>query len=120
MSFYRNHGKRFLDLALALPALVVFLPLMAVLALLVRWRLGSPVFFRQTRPGLHGQPFKLIKFRSMTDTRDADGARPAERLPNARELGETSLMFLVHPTLTQAELQKTCEVLGDVLGKAES
>ncbi len=49
---------------------------------------------------------------------DAAGARPAERLPNARELGETSLMFLVHPTLTQAEVQKTCEVLGDVLGKA--
>jgi len=83
MSFYRNHGKRLFDLALALPALVVFLPLMAVLALLVRWRLGSPVFFRQTRPGLHGQPFKLIKFRSMTDTRDAAGnlLPDADRLP---------------------------------------
>lgn len=82
MSFYRNHGKRFVDLALALPALVVFSPLMALLALLVRWRLGSPVFFRQTRPGLHGQPFKLIKFRTMTDARDAAG----NLLPDAKRL----------------------------------
>lgn len=50
---------------------------------------------------------------------DAPGTRPDQRLPNARQLGETSLMFLVHPTLTPAEVQKTCEVLGDVLGKVE-
>ncbi len=49
---------------------------------------------------------------------DNTGWRPAERLPTARELGETSLMFLVHPTLTQAEIDKTCAVIGQVLGEA--
>nr|WP_211162939.1 DegT/DnrJ/EryC1/StrS aminotransferase family protein [Aromatoleum diolicum] len=49
---------------------------------------------------------------------DGTGWRPAERLPSARELGETSLMFLVHPTLTSAEIHKTCEVLTDVMGLA--
>lgn len=49
---------------------------------------------------------------------DGTGWRPAERLTTARELGETSLMFLVHPTSTQAELDKTCAVLGQVLGEA--
>jgi dTDP-4-amino-4,6-dideoxygalactose transaminase len=43
---------------------------------------------------------------------DGTGWRPAERLPVARELGETSIMFLVHPTLTQAEVDKTCEKIG--------
>ncbi len=42
--------------------------------------------------------------------------RPAERLPIAKELGETSLMFLTHPTLTQAEIDKTCAVIGEVMG----
>lgn len=49
---------------------------------------------------------------------DGTGWRPAERLPVARELGETSLMFLVHPTLTEAEMDKTCAVLAEVLEKA--
>jgi len=49
---------------------------------------------------------------------DNTGWRPVERLPVARELGETSLMFLVHPTLTQAEIAKTCAVIGQVLGEA--
>ncbi|MDC3357728.1 aminotransferase, partial [Pseudomonadales bacterium] len=46
---------------------------------------------------------------------DGTGWRPAERLPMAKQLGETSLMFLVHPTLTQSEIDKTCQVLNDVL-----
>jgi dTDP-4-amino-4,6-dideoxygalactose transaminase len=49
---------------------------------------------------------------------DGTGYRPAERLPVAHELGETSLMFLVHPTLTDAEVQKTCAVMCDVLSAA--
>jgi dTDP-4-amino-4,6-dideoxygalactose transaminase len=49
---------------------------------------------------------------------DGTGWRPAERLPIARELGETSIMFLVHPTLTQAEVDKTCEVVRRVMGVA--
>lgn len=47
---------------------------------------------------------------------DNTGWRPAERLPVARELGETSLMFLVHPTLTEAEIEKTCAVIDEVMG----
>ena len=57
------------------------LPLL-LLALLVRTKLGSPVFFRQTRPGLHGKPFEMVKFRTMTDARDAQG----ELLPDSERL----------------------------------
>ncbi|WP_374343899.1 sugar transferase [Azonexus sp.] len=66
--------KRFSDLILSILALLVLgLPLL-YLAWLVRRRLGSPVFFRQTRPGLGGRPFQMIKFRTMTDERDAAGS----------------------------------------------
>ena len=70
---YRTFGKRLLDLALTIPALILLAPLFALLALLVRLKLGSPVLFRQQRPGLHGQPFTILKFRTMTDARDAQG-----------------------------------------------
>ncbi len=65
--FYWRYGKRILDLLVALPTLILLSPLLAVLALLVRVKLGAPVFFRQPRPGLHGKPFRMIKFRTMTD-----------------------------------------------------
>ena len=80
--FYRRHGKRLFDLALTIPGLVLVSPLLGLLALLVRWRMGRPVLFRQTRPGLHGQPFELCKFRTMTDARDASG----RLLPDAERL----------------------------------
>ncbi|MDT4884217.1 hypothetical protein FQZ97_1203360 [compost metagenome] len=51
---------------------------------------------------------------------DGTGWRPAERLPVARELGETSLMFLVHPTLTSSEMGKSCEVIAKVLAEASA
>ena len=51
---------------------------------------------------------------------DGTGWRPETRLPIAKELGETALMFLVHPTLTDAEIEKTCEVLRSVLGAASA
>lgn len=70
---YRAFGKRLFDLMLTIPALVLLAPLLGLLALLVRWRLGSPVLFRQERPGLGGRPFTLRKFRTMRDTRDAEG-----------------------------------------------
>ena len=75
--------KRVLDIIGALLALVIFLPLLLVVGVLVRARLGSPVFYTQVRPGLHGKPFKLIKFRSMTDERGIDGQllSEEERLP---------------------------------------
>jgi lipopolysaccharide/colanic/teichoic acid biosynthesis glycosyltransferase len=64
MSSYR--GKRVLDLALTLPALIVSLPVQAMVATVVRSHLGSPVLFRQERPGLGGRPFSMMKFRTMS------------------------------------------------------
>jgi sugar O-acyltransferase (sialic acid O-acetyltransferase NeuD family) len=71
--FYRNYGKRFFDLAVAIPALIVLSPVLALTALAVRRWLGSPVLFRQERPGFQGRPFFISKFRTMTDERDAAG-----------------------------------------------
>jgi lipopolysaccharide/colanic/teichoic acid biosynthesis glycosyltransferase len=75
--------KRLLDFTAALTGLVLLLPLLLAIALLVRLKLGRPVLFRQIRPGLHGTPFGMLKFRSMTDLRDPQGALlpDAERLP---------------------------------------
>ncbi|MBP1702116.1 MAG: sugar transferase, partial [Chloroflexi bacterium] len=66
-------SKRMFDLAMTTIGLIVFSPFLALLALLVRKYLGKPVLFRQTRPGYHGKPFELIKFRTMTDQRDTKG-----------------------------------------------
>ena len=84
MSFkiYRNFVKRIFDLILIIPALVVLVPVLAVAALVVRIKLGSPVLFRQMRPGFQGKPFELYKFRTMTDARGHDGAL----LPDAARL----------------------------------
>ena len=66
--------KRLLDVTASILGLAAFaLPILLV-ALLVRIRLGSPILFRQTRPGLHGREFRILKFRTMTDERDANGA----------------------------------------------
>lgn len=72
-SHYERFGKRIFDLTIAIPALVVALPFMAMLALLIRWRLGTPVVFRQVRPGLLGKPFEVLKFRTMTNERTESG-----------------------------------------------
>ena len=74
--------KRALDIVGASAALVVLSPLLAVVALLVRVRMGAPVLFRQQRPGRDGRPFEMTKFRTMTDRRGADG----ELLPDADRL----------------------------------
>jgi len=74
--------KRFIDiLAASLALFFLALPLFA-LAWLIRRKLGSPVLFRQVRPGLHGRPFTMVKFRTMTDERGPDGAL----LPDAQRL----------------------------------
>ncbi len=86
--------KRCFDLVLASITAPLWLPLLFVVGLLVRSRLGSPVFFQQERPGRDGKSFKLIKFRSMTDERDAQGQLlpDADRLPAfGRWLRATSL-----------------------------
>jgi len=90
----RQRLKRAFDLATTIPALIILSPLIGLISLLVRIRLGSPVLFRQQRPGLHGQPFTLYKFRTMTDARDAQGnlLPDAQRLmPLGRFLRSTSL-----------------------------
>ena len=74
--------KRLFDLLLVILALPVWLPVLAVVAVLVRFKLGTPVFFRQKRPGLHGRIFEMVKFRTMTDARDAQG----QLLPDAVRL----------------------------------
>jgi lipopolysaccharide/colanic/teichoic acid biosynthesis glycosyltransferase len=61
------------DVLLSMVVLIVLLPAIAVVALLIYRKLGSPVLFRQTRPGFHGKPFKMIKFRTMLDAVDAQG-----------------------------------------------
>lgn len=65
--------KRLFDIAAASSALVVLAPIYAVTAYKVKKNLGSPVLFRQTRPGLYGEPFEMIKFRTMKDARDSEG-----------------------------------------------
>ena len=65
--------RRWFDIAVAGTVLVVASPVIAATALTVRMRLGSPVIFHQQRAGLHGEPFELLKFRTMTSAVDADG-----------------------------------------------
>jgi lipopolysaccharide/colanic/teichoic acid biosynthesis glycosyltransferase len=74
--------KRLLDLSGASFGLLVLSPALLIVSLMIRRQMGSPVFFRQTRPGLHGRPFEMIKFRTMRDAVDAQG-RP---LPDAERL----------------------------------
>ena len=74
--------KRLFDITAALAALLLLALPLALLTWQVRRKLGSPAFFRQVRPGMHGKPFKMVKFRSMTSERGPDG----ELLPDAVRL----------------------------------
>lgn len=74
--------KRLLDFFLALMALLVLWPILLLIAWQVRRKLGSPVFFRQTRPGWKGRPFEMVKFRTMRDAMGRDG----QPLPDAERL----------------------------------
>jgi sugar transferase EpsL len=82
MSFYRQRGKRLFDLVLVVAGAPLWLPVLGVAALLVRLRLGSPVLFRQKRPGFHGEIFEIVKLRTMTEARDVGG----DLLPDAVRL----------------------------------
>jgi sugar transferase EpsL len=75
--------KRLFDVLAATAAILIFAPLLAVLALVVRLAIGAPILFKQQRPGLHGRPFVIYKFRTMTDARDTAGAL----LPDRERLG---------------------------------
>jgi len=70
---YRKYFKRPLDLILSLAAIIVLSPLFLLIAILVKLMLGSPVIFKQQRPGLNGKIFTIYKFRTMLDKRDANG-----------------------------------------------
>lgn len=74
--------KRLMDFSLSLLGLLVLSPLLLFLALLIAWKLGWPVFFTQVRPGKHGKSFRMIKFRSMTNTRSSQG----NMLPNEQRM----------------------------------
>ncbi len=79
---YQRGGKRAFDLSMGLAAGLISLPIQAAVALLVSRKLGRPVLFRQVRPGRFGTPFEIMKFRTMTDERDATGTL----LPDAERL----------------------------------
>lgn len=74
--------KRIMDIVLSFTALVIAAPIMIVVALAIRLSMGSPVLFRQQRPGLRARPFEVVKFRTMTDARDSSG----EWLPQSDRL----------------------------------
>ncbi|MDQ0873151.1 undecaprenyl phosphate N,N'-diacetylbacillosamine 1-phosphate transferase [Paenibacillus sp. V4I3] len=71
--FYVNYIKRPQDLILTLIALIIISPILLVVAIMVRFKLGSPVLFTQERPGMNGEIFKIYKFRTMTDEKDENG-----------------------------------------------
>ena len=80
--FYEKFVKRFFDIIVSFTALVILSPVLLIVALLVKIKLGSPVIFHQQRPGYHEKIFGLCKFRTMTDERDENG----ELLPDAVRL----------------------------------
>lgn len=93
-TFYQKYGKRFLDIIISLSAIIILSPLLVILYILVRVKLGSPVIFTQQRPGKDEKIFKMYKFRSMTDDRDENGILllDDQRLTSfGRKLRSTSL-----------------------------
>lgn len=86
---YRKFLKRWMDFVLALVAIIVLSPVFIIVAILVRFKLGSPVLFKQKRPGLHEKIFMMYKFRTMTEERDESG----ELLPDAVRLTKFGKML---------------------------
>ncbi|HDL08398.1 MAG TPA: sugar transferase, partial [Desulfobacteraceae bacterium] len=74
--------KRLFDLEVAVPSVIILSPVLVLIGILVRFKIGSPVLFRQVRPGLQGRPFIIYKFRTMTDARDEGG----NLLPDSKRL----------------------------------
>jgi lipopolysaccharide/colanic/teichoic acid biosynthesis glycosyltransferase len=95
----RGRTKRAFDLIISVPLFVLTLPIQLAAAIAIRVRLGSPVLFRQTRPGLHGEAFEIVKFRTMAPLRPAQGFvdKAARLTPLSRWLRATSIDEL--PTL---------------------
>ena len=95
---YAKYMKRLLDILLSLTILIVLSPLLLVLCILVRSKLGSPIFFKQERPGLHEKIFTMYKFRTMTDKRDAEGnllrATSLDELPEFFNILKGDMSFI--------------------------
>ncbi|MGK9326642.1 sugar transferase [Aerococcus urinaeequi] len=94
MNLYKNFFKRLIDILVSSSALILLSPIFLLLIIIIRIKLGSPVFFSQKRPGKNGKIFKMYKFRSMTDERDQNGnlLPDNERLPEfGQKLRATSL-----------------------------
>jgi len=86
--------KRIFDLSLSVLGIAILSPLLLIIAVFIRTRIGAPIIFKQVRPGLHGKPFVIYKFRTMTNTRDENGNlfSDEERLTSlGRFLRRTSL-----------------------------
>ncbi len=86
-TFYKKYGKRIFDIVLLLPGCMIAVPFMILIAIIVYIKLGSPVIFRQIRPGLNGKPFVIYKFRTMLDLEDSNG----NLLPNEQRLSPFGL-----------------------------
>ncbi|NLD48188.1 MAG: sugar transferase [Clostridiaceae bacterium] len=86
---YRTYIKRPMDFILALCAIIVLSPILLIVALLVRIKLGSPIIFKQQRPGLNEKIFNIYKFRTMTDEKDENG----EFLPDSQRLTKFGRML---------------------------
>lgn len=105
--FYEKYIKRPQDFLCALLACIVLSPVMLIIAILVKFKIGSPVLFAQERPGLHGEIFKLYKFRTMTNEKDING----ELLPDEQRLTSFGKM------LRSTSLDELPELIAILTGK---
>lgn len=105
---YKKFVKRFLDILISLVILILFCWLYLILAVLVRVKLGSPVLFKQPRPGKDEKIFNMYKFRTMTDARDKDG----KLLPDSERL--TSFGKLLRKTSLDELPELFCILKGDM------
>ncbi len=105
---YKKYIKRLLDILISLLIIILFCWLYLILAILVRIRLGSPVLFKQSRPGMNEKTFNMYKFRTMTDKRDADG----NLLPDSERL--TGFGMLLRKTSLDELPEVFCILKGDM------
>jgi sugar transferase EpsL len=98
--------KRTFDLAVAIPAFIIFLPILVILAVAIYRKMGGGIFFLQRRPGLHGKPFNILKFKTMSDTKDKDG----NLLPDSERLTKFGRF------LRSSSLDELPELINVILG----